>query len=75
MAIMNRLQKIAFIKREARELETQEQLFQQGLSSITSRKRYLELELDSLGASSSARKGKYELSPDKKLEAIASLTK
>jgi hypothetical protein len=75
MVLMTRLQKIAFIKREARELETQEQLFIQGLSSITSRKRYLELELDSLGASSSARKGKYELSPEMKMEAIASLTK
>ena len=72
---MNRLQKIAFLKREARELETQEQLFKQGLSSITSRKRYLELELDSLGASGSTPRGKYELSPEKKLEAIASLTK
>ena len=74
---MNRLQKIAFIKREARELETQEQLFRQGLSSITSRKRYLELELDSLGASSSAPRGsKYDnvLSEKQRLEAIASLT-
>jgi len=44
-------------------------------SAIASRKRYLELELDSLGASSSARKGKYELSPEMKMEAIASLTK
>ena len=72
---MNRLQKIAFIKREARELENQEQLFKQGLSSITSRKRYLELELAELGAVNSTRKGKYELSPEKKLQAIASLTK
>jgi hypothetical protein len=72
---MNRLQKIAFIKREVKELETHEQLFRQGLSSITSRKRNLELELDSLGASNSTRKGKYELSPEKRLEAIASLTK
>jgi len=72
---MNRLQKIAFIKKQVIELETHEQLFIQGLSSITSRKRDLELELDSLGASSSTRKGRYELSPEKKLEAIASLTK
>lgn len=75
MALMNRVEKIAFIKREVRELENQEQLFNQGLSSITSRKRYLELELTELGAVSSTRKGKYELSPEKKLEAIASLTK
>lgn len=72
---MTRVQKIAFLKREARELEVQEQLFIQGLSSITSRKRYLELELASLGASSSTPRGKFELSPEKKLEAIASLTK
>jgi len=72
---MNKIEKIAFIKSQVRELETHEELFKQGLSSITSRKRNLELELDSLGASSSARKGKYELSPEKKLEAIASLTK
>lgn len=72
---MNKSEKISFIKREVRELENQEQLFKQGLSSITSRKMYLKKELDSLGASSSARKGKYELSPEKKLEAIARLTK
>ena len=72
---MNRIEKINFIKREVRELETQEQLFKQGLSSITSRKGYLEKELDSLGASSSARKGKYELSPEQKLQLLGSLTK
>ncbi|MNQ41713.1 hypothetical protein D3C85_553980 [compost metagenome] len=72
---MNKKEKIAFIKREIRELETQEQLFKQGLSSITSRKRYLELELDSLGASNSTRKGKNELSPEKRLEIIGCLTK
>lgn len=72
---MNKKEKIAFIKKEIRELETHEELFKQGLSSITSRKRYLELELDSLGASNSTRKGKAELSPEKRLEVIASLTK
>ncbi|TDE53794.1 hypothetical protein [Flavobacterium sp. GT3P67] len=74
---MNRLQRIAFIKRESRELETQEALFRQGLSSITSRKRYLELELASLGASNSTRKGKYDdvLTDQQKLEIRASLTK
>lgn len=75
---MNRLQKIAFLKREARELETQEQLFMQGLSSITSRKRYLELELAELGAVNSAPRGtKYSnvLSDKQRLEAISSLTK
>ena len=75
---MNRLQKIAFIKREAKELETQEHLFIQGLSSITSRKRYLEVELAELGAVNSAPRGtKYSnvLSDKQRLEAIASLTK
>jgi len=57
------------------DLEIQEELFKQGLSSITSRKRYLELELDSLGASNSTRKGKFELSPELKLQAVACLTK
>jgi len=74
---MNRLQKIAFIKREARELETQEQLFIQGLSSITSRKRYLELELAELGAVNSAPRGKLSnvLTEKQKLDIIGSLTK
>lgn len=75
---MNRLQKIAFLKREARELDNQEQLFKQGLSSITSRKRYLEMELAELGAVNSAPRGtKYSnvLSDKQRLEAISSLTK
>lgn len=74
---MNKKEKISYIKKEIRELETHEELFKQGLSSITSRKRYLELELDSLGASNSTRKGKYEgaLSEEMKLKLQASLTK
>jgi hypothetical protein len=74
---MNQKQKKAFIKRELAALENEEQLFKQGLSSITSRKRYLELELDSLGASNSTRKGKYDnvLSEDMKFKLEASLTK
>lgn len=72
---MNKQKRAALVKREIRELETQEQLFKQGLSSITSRKRYLELELDSLGASNSTRKGKIELSPEKRLQIIGCLTK
>lgn len=78
MALMNRVEKIAFIKREVRELETQEILFEQGLSSITSRKRYLELELAELGAVNSAPRGtKYSnvLTDKQRLEAISSLTK
>lgn len=75
---MNKKEKIAFIKREVRELETQEQLFRQGLSSITSRKMYLEMELTELGAVNSAPRGnKYGnvLSEKQKLEIIGSLTK
>lgn len=74
---MNKKEKITFIKRELRELETHEELFKQGLSSITSRKRYLELELASLGASNSTRKGKYDdvLTEKQKLDLRASLTK
>lgn len=72
---MNKSDKIKFIKSQMNDLEIQEELFKQGLSSITSRKRYLELELDSLGASNSTRKGKFELSPELKLQAVACLTK
>lgn len=72
---MNKAEKIQFIKSEMHELQIHEELFKQGLSSITSRKRYLELELDSLGASNSTRKGKFEISPELRLKAIASLTK
>jgi uncharacterized protein (DUF3084 family) len=74
---MNQKEKKSFIKRELAALENEEQLFQQCLSSITSRKRYLESELDSLGASNSTRKGKYDniLSEDMKLKLQASLTK
>lgn len=72
---MNKKEKIKFLKDQLQELEIQEELFKQGLSSITSRKSYLKRELDSLGASNSTRKGKYELSPELKLEVLASLTK
>jgi hypothetical protein len=74
---MNQRDKKAFIKRELAALENEELLFQQCLSSITSRKRYLESELDSLGASNSTRKGKYEnvLSEEIKFKLQASLTK
>ncbi|TDO77627.1 hypothetical protein EV143_104394 [Flavobacterium chryseum] len=72
---MNKAEKIKFIKSQLHELEIHEELFKQGLSSITSRKRNLELELDSLGASNSTRKGKFELSPELKLQAVACLTK
>jgi prefoldin subunit 5 len=75
---MNKSEKISFIKREVRELENQEQLFKQGLSSITSRKMYLKMELAELGAANSAPKGKkYSdvLTDKQRLDAISSLTK
>lgn len=74
---MNKKQQLAYIKKELAALENEKQLFEQCLSSITSRKRYLESELDSLGAPNSTRKGKYDniLSEDMKLKLQASLTK
>lgn len=74
---INQKEKTAFIKKELSELNTQEQLFKQCLSSVTSRKMYLEKELDSLGASSSTRKGKFDnvLSEEQNLKLLGSLTK
>jgi hypothetical protein len=75
---MNQTEKKAFIKRELAALENEELLFQQCLSSITSRKRYLKLELVELGVSSSAPRGrKYDgiLSDEQKLKLTAGLTK
>jgi hypothetical protein len=75
---MNKKQQLAYIKRELAALENEKQLFEQCLSSITSRKRYLESELDSLGASNSTPRGrKYDniLSEDMKFKLQASLTK
>jgi len=74
---MNKKQQLAYIKKELAALENEKQLFEQCLSSITSRKRYLELELDSLGASNSTRKGKFDniLSEDQNLKLLGSLTK
>lgn len=74
---MNKAEKIKFIKSQLRDLKTHEQLFKQGLSSITSRKRYLELELESLGASNSAHRGEIEnvLTEKQRLDLFASLTK
>lgn len=74
---MNKKEKISFIKKELADLQTHKQLFNQGLSSIASRERYLKLELDSLGASSSTPRGKIEnvLSEKQKLSLIGGLTK
>ncbi len=78
LVAMNKKQQLAYIKKELAALEDEKQLFEQCLSSITSRKRYLELELVELGVSSSAPRGrKYDnaLSEDMKFKLRASLTK
>ena len=77
LVAMNKKQQLAYIKKELAALENEKQLFEQCLSSITSRKRYLESELASLGASNSTRKGKYDniLSEEMKFKLQASLTK
>ena len=75
---MNQKQKIAFIKKELAELKTQEQLFKQCLSSVTSRKMYLETELSEMGVRSSAPRGsKYDniLTEEQNLKLLGSLTK
>lgn len=74
---MNQKEKTSFIKKELAELNTQEQLFKQCLSSVTSRKMYLESELDSLGASNSTRKGRFDniLTEEQNLKLLGSLTK
>lgn len=75
---MNQKQKIAFIKKELAELNTQEQLFKQCLSSVTSRKMYLETELSEMGVRCSAPRGsKYDniLTEEQNLKLLGSLTK
>lgn len=72
---MSRQQTISKLKSELEEVTTEEQLFRQCLAVITSRKNRLKMELDSLGASNSARKSKHQLDPEKKAQLIASLTK
>ncbi|GIZ08330.1 hypothetical protein [Flavobacterium sp. UMI-01] len=74
---MNKEQKIRETKTIIRELENSELVLKQSLAVITSRKNALQTELDSLGASSSTRKGNYAnvLSDEKKLQILGSLTK
>lgn len=73
---MTKKEKITFIRRQLSELETHEMVLKQALSSITSRKSYLEQELDSVGASNSTRKGKSvdSLSDEVKTKLLARLT-
>ena len=74
---MNRREKIRETKTLVRELEISEEALKQSLAVITSRKEKLKLELDGMGASSSARKGKYDgiLSEKTTLSIIGGLTK
>ena len=73
---MNQKEKIRETKTLVRELEISEQALKQSLAVITSRKEALQSELASLGASSSAPRGKYIgiLSEKVQLEIIAKLT-
>lgn len=74
---MNLKVKTQEIKKLVRELEISEQALKQSLAVITSRKNSLKLELDSLGASSSTRKGQFSgtLSEKQSLQLIGNLTK
>ena len=71
---MNKKEKIQFLKSQRRDLDSQEELFKQGLSSITSRKMYLDAELEALGASTSPRKGKHEITNEFRNSIISGLT-
>lgn len=70
---MNKKEKIKRIKREIQDLETHEQIFLQSLSATTNRKKYLKMELEELGTSSSPKREKIDFKTKKTL--IASLTK
>lgn len=74
---MNKKQKISETKKLVRELEISEQALKQSLAVITSRKESLNMELDSLGASSSVKTRKLGsvLSEKQTLSILGSLTK
>ncbi|OCB78001.1 hypothetical protein [Flavobacterium crassostreae] len=74
---MNKKQKIAETKKLVRELEISEQAIKQSLAVITSRKKSLNQELASLGASSSysSKKLNNVLSEKQTLSILGSLTK
>ena len=74
---MNRKEKIRETKTLVRELEISEEALKQSLAVITSRKEKLKQELVGMGATNSARKGKYNgvLSEKTTMSIIGSLTK
>ncbi|MEC4049314.1 hypothetical protein OX284_007715 [Flavobacterium sp. SUN046] len=74
---MNKKEEIKKIKNLIRDFNILEQVHNQSLAVITCRKIELQKELDSLGASSSTRKGKFDgvLSNKATLSIIGSLTK
>lgn len=73
---MNKEQQIRETRTIIRELENTELVLKQSLAVIISRKDKLKLELDSLGASNSARKGKKNVLSEKtRASILGSLTK
>jgi hypothetical protein len=74
---MNKKEKTAYLKRELADLSIHKRVLYQGISTITSRESYLKTELDSLGASNSTRKGKYDdvLTEEQNLKLIGGLTR
>ncbi len=72
---MNLKEKIRETKALVRELEISEQVLKQSLAVITSRKNKLKQELETLGISNSAPRGKSSLSEKQQLELISWLTK
>lgn len=74
---MNLKKKISETKTLIRELEISEQALKQSLAVITCRKNMLKQELEGMGASNSAPRGKYRgaLSEKDTMSIIGSLTK
>lgn len=73
---MNKKEKIKELKSLVKELDSSEKVLKQSLAVITSRKKKLTEELDGLGATNSAQKGKIKnvLSDNQEIGLLASLT-
>lgn len=73
---MNKTELKKFYKSELSEIEIQETVLKQSLSSIANRKRTITSALEKLGASTQTRKGKKQILTDKQiLELRANLTR
>jgi len=73
---MNKTELKKFYKSELKDIEIQESVLQQSLSSIANRKRTIISALEKLGASMQARQGKKQVLTEKQiLELRANLTK